>query len=197
MGQRRDRAERPAGDGADVLLELVDLAAVQRPVAGVVHPGRDLVDQQPAVLQLEQLDPDHADIVERWSGCGAAIVSAWSSARRRPRAGGAGAAQDAALVMVLGQGIGDDRRRRGRARRSPTARARSRPAPRGSPGARPMRSKAAAASAWPRPRSGPCRHSPRAAVFSRAGAPSRSSAAHDVLGAVDGREGARSARRRR
>ena len=38
-------AERPAGDGADVLLELRDRGAVERPVPGIVHPRRDLVDQ--------------------------------------------------------------------------------------------------------------------------------------------------------
>src|SRR5258708_24069176 len=37
-------AERPAGDGADVLLELRNRGAVERPVAGIVHPRRDLVD---------------------------------------------------------------------------------------------------------------------------------------------------------
>ena len=39
-------AERPAADRADVLLELVDQAGVLGPVAGVVHPGGDLVDQE-------------------------------------------------------------------------------------------------------------------------------------------------------
>ena len=39
-------AQRPARDGADVLLELVDGAAVLRPVAGVVDARRDLVDDQ-------------------------------------------------------------------------------------------------------------------------------------------------------
>ena len=38
-------AERPAGDGADVLLELRDRGAVQRPVPGIMHPRRNLVDQ--------------------------------------------------------------------------------------------------------------------------------------------------------
>src|SRR5689334_8805265 len=38
-------AERPAGDGADVLFELRDRGAVQRPVSGIMHPRGDLVDQ--------------------------------------------------------------------------------------------------------------------------------------------------------
>src|ERR1700759_2600990 len=49
-------AERPAGDCPYMLLELRDRGAVQRPVAGIVHPRSDLVDQdfRPAVaLQHE------------------------------------------------------------------------------------------------------------------------------------------------
>jgi len=57
-------AKRPAGDGAHVLLELVDLTAVEGPVAAVVHPGGDLVDQEAAIDQLEHFDADDADIVE-------------------------------------------------------------------------------------------------------------------------------------
>jgi hypothetical protein len=33
-------AQRLAGDGADVLLELRDRRAVERPVSGIVHPQR-------------------------------------------------------------------------------------------------------------------------------------------------------------
>ena len=57
-------AQRPAGHRADVLFELVDGAAVLGPVAGIVHPRRDLVDDQPA-WRHEQLHPHDADIVER------------------------------------------------------------------------------------------------------------------------------------
>src|SRR5215468_4498426 len=39
-------AERPAGDCADVLLELRDRAAIEGPMAGIVHARRDLVDQE-------------------------------------------------------------------------------------------------------------------------------------------------------
>ena len=45
--RRVGRAERPAGDGADMLLELRGLRAVERPVAGIVDARRDLVDDQP------------------------------------------------------------------------------------------------------------------------------------------------------
>src|SRR4051794_13580243 len=61
-------AEWPPGDGADVLLELRDRGAVQRPVPGIMHPRRDLVDQhvRSAVPGYhEHLDREHADIVER------------------------------------------------------------------------------------------------------------------------------------
>src|SRR5579862_3894419 len=57
-------AERPAGHRADVLLELRHRGAVERPMAGIVHPRRDLVDQNLAVAQHEHLDGEHADIVE-------------------------------------------------------------------------------------------------------------------------------------
>src|SRR5579863_550574 len=59
--------QRPTGDRADVLLELRNRRAVQRPVPGIVNPRRDLVDQnlRPAVpLHHEHLDRKHADIVE-------------------------------------------------------------------------------------------------------------------------------------
>jgi hypothetical protein len=57
-------AQRPAGDGADVLLELVDGAARLRPVAGIVHAGRDLVhDEAPG--RDEELHAEDADVIER------------------------------------------------------------------------------------------------------------------------------------
>src|ERR1700722_16467949 len=38
-------AERPSGNRADMLFELRDRCAVERPVSGIVHAGRDLIDQ--------------------------------------------------------------------------------------------------------------------------------------------------------
>ena len=65
-------AERPAGNGAHVVLELADEAGVDGPVAGIVHSGRDLVDEQarnfvPRRLApaLKHLDAEHADMAER------------------------------------------------------------------------------------------------------------------------------------
>ena len=42
------RPERPAGDGADMLLELRRLRSVERPMAGIVDARRDLVDESPS-----------------------------------------------------------------------------------------------------------------------------------------------------
>ena len=47
--QQFGRAQRQAADGAQLLLELAGDAGVERQVPGVVRPGRELVDQQPAV----------------------------------------------------------------------------------------------------------------------------------------------------
>src|SRR5580693_2053591 len=57
-------AERPAGHRADVLLELRYRGAVQGPMARIMHPRRDLVDQDFAAAQHEHLDREYADIVE-------------------------------------------------------------------------------------------------------------------------------------
>ena len=47
-----------------MLLELRGDRALDRPVAGVVHPRRELVDHQAAAPELEQLDREQADEVE-------------------------------------------------------------------------------------------------------------------------------------
>ena len=49
--QQLGRAERQAADRAQLLLELAGAAGVERQVAGVVRPRRELVDQQPAVAR--------------------------------------------------------------------------------------------------------------------------------------------------
>ena len=59
--------EQPLIDDPE-LLELVDLAAVERPMARVMNPRRELVDYQGAAGQLEQLHADHAHIVQRPEG---------------------------------------------------------------------------------------------------------------------------------
>src|SRR5260370_13804338 len=60
-------AERPAGDGADMLLKLRNRGTVERPVPGIVHPRRDLVDQYCRLAgtgQYEHLDRDDAGIIQ-------------------------------------------------------------------------------------------------------------------------------------
>jgi hypothetical protein len=58
-------AQRPAGDRADMLLELVDGAARLGPVAGIVHARGDLVHDRAPRGRHEELHPDHAHIIER------------------------------------------------------------------------------------------------------------------------------------
>ncbi|MCY1554773.1 hypothetical protein D9M68_913730 [compost metagenome] len=58
-----------ACNGADMLFELRDGAGSFRPVAGIVYARRDLVGEQGAVGQHEELDADDADIVERRQDC--------------------------------------------------------------------------------------------------------------------------------
>ena len=57
-------SERPVEHGAEVLLELGGHAALDRVVAGVMGPERELVDDQSAA-RLEQLDREDAGRVDR------------------------------------------------------------------------------------------------------------------------------------
>src|ERR1700735_3285521 len=65
----RGRAERPAGNGADMLLELRGLRALESPMAGIVDTRRDLVDDKRLMAVMitddEHFDGQHADIIER------------------------------------------------------------------------------------------------------------------------------------
>src|ERR1700730_4247863 len=86
------RCERPSSNRADVLLELRDRCAVNRPVPGIVHAWRDLVHQQRrrgTFRHHEHLDSEHADIIERLgdTGCDAAgfLGDARGDRRRHPR----------------------------------------------------------------------------------------------------------------
>src|SRR5215472_6865836 len=55
VGVTAGMAERPAGDGADVLLELADEAGIDGPMTGIMHARRDLVDQE-LIASDEQFD---------------------------------------------------------------------------------------------------------------------------------------------
>ena len=63
MQARRD--QRRAGHRAHLQLELRDVAGVDAVVAGVVRPRRHLVGDQRAVGEHEELDAEHADVVDR------------------------------------------------------------------------------------------------------------------------------------
>ena len=56
--------KRQSGHRPDMLLKLVHRAAVLRPMAGVMHAGRNLVDDETAGRD-EQFNTHDADIVER------------------------------------------------------------------------------------------------------------------------------------
>ena len=101
------RAQRPAGEGADMLFELVADAAVLGPVAGVVDARRDLIDQQQAAAEVEQFDADHSDVIQPFEdgdgdGMGAGLGPGIDLC------GCDGRLQDAALVDVLTQRIDGD-----------------------------------------------------------------------------------------
>jgi hypothetical protein len=111
-------AERPAGNRPDVLLELRDRGAVQRPVPGIMHPRRNLVDQhvRSAVSgNDEQFDREHADIVQGVGdllGDGARV----GGQRIRYRGRHAREFQDVIAVFVFGDVVAFDlavRRARG------------------------------------------------------------------------------------
>src|SRR5262249_723106 len=61
--------ERPAGHSPNVLLELRNGGAVERPMPGIVDPRCDLVHQQGAIPQHEHFHGQHADIVEMMRDC--------------------------------------------------------------------------------------------------------------------------------
>ena len=135
-----------------MVLELAGDRPVLGPVAGVVRPHRQLVDQHPAVAGLEQLDREHAGDVELAGdphrdllrlhrqvgvevGCGGDHLVADAVALRggdhRPggdlpgrRAGDQGGELAAEVDPLLGE---DAARRTRRRRRSPRVRRRTRP----------------------------------------------------------------------
>ena len=64
-GERRGRSEAEPADRPDVLLELRCRGALDRPVAGVVDAWRQLVDDQRAVAEEEELGGEGAAQVHR------------------------------------------------------------------------------------------------------------------------------------
>jgi len=97
-------AERPTGDRADVLLELRDRSAVERPVTGIVHARRDLVDQhgrRAVAAHHEHLDREHTDVIERCGDlCGDRPGLCGDLVRNRRRS--ARYLQNVVAMLVLG-----------------------------------------------------------------------------------------------
>src|SRR3984893_15023298 len=99
--------ERPAGNRAQVLLELAHARGVEGPMAGVVHARGELVHQEPIVAGDEHLDRDHTHIAERVSDLLRHRDRLFGELRRDRRRH-AGVMQDGIGVIVLDGLIGDD-----------------------------------------------------------------------------------------
>ena len=96
-------AERPSGDGADMLLELRTGAGIDRPVPGIVDPRGELVNHKlfgPRLANHKEFDPDDAHVVECAQHPGGDVVRRLDGAdadlgRNR------GLVEDASLVDVF------------------------------------------------------------------------------------------------
>jgi len=65
-------AQREAGNGANMLFKLGDCAGGFRPVARIVHPGGDLIDEQAMALTIansKKLDSKNTDIIQMTGDC--------------------------------------------------------------------------------------------------------------------------------
>jgi len=98
------RAQWPAADGADMLLELRGLRAEIGPVPGIVHAGSDFVDDEGLgsrrVAGEKQLDREDADIIER-AGDGMGDLARLLRRCGADSGGHAGQGEDVVLVAVL------------------------------------------------------------------------------------------------
>ena len=90
-------AERQAGDGAHVVLELAGVGAFDGPVAGVVHARRHFVGDELAALH-EELDGEHADVLEVLEQLARGALRL--ARERRVAVGRAREAQDAVAMHV-------------------------------------------------------------------------------------------------
>src|SRR3954466_2301639 len=100
IGCALDRAQRQAADGADELFELAAGAGINRPVAGIMRPGGQLVDQQAAIPGDEHLHRQDADQTQ---GIGDSQGDALGLGSRLGwyGGGGGGFVQDVVGVAVL------------------------------------------------------------------------------------------------
>ena len=95
-------------------------AGLDGPVAGIVDAGRDLIDQQRAVLASQTVPPParRHNPAHRRSSCAMALAS--SPCARVRRAGHGGAAQDMVLVVILRRIVGRESCHRRPAPRPPS-----------------------------------------------------------------------------
>ena len=63
MTERRYVTKRQVQNGSEVIFELAGLGAFDRPVAGIMHPRRELVGEQ-FVADNKEFDGQHTDVVE-------------------------------------------------------------------------------------------------------------------------------------
>ncbi|CAI0343201.1 hypothetical protein BO1005MUT1_210266 [Hyphomicrobiales bacterium] len=96
-------SQREAADGADMLVELRGLRALARPMPGIMHAGRDLIDDDAlgvTFFQHEHLDGEDADIAERFAdatrGFSRGVASSGREIRRNM-----GEGEDMVAVLVL------------------------------------------------------------------------------------------------
>jgi hypothetical protein len=100
--ERRRRAESETADRPDVLLELRCRGALDRPMAAVVDPWGELVDDEAAIRHQEQLHGQGADEVHR-HGQPLPELGGTRGDLGRDCSGRHGFGEDARVVQVAGQ----------------------------------------------------------------------------------------------
>jgi len=112
--QQRGRVRGVAAQQAHLLLELAGRGGVERVVPRVVGPRCEFVEQHLTARGHEQLDAEHADVVQRGDGLGGQGLRAVRHVivDRRRQVGGR---QDAVLVPVLARRVAGHRGVRGAA----------------------------------------------------------------------------------
>ncbi len=103
---RPSRAQRQAQNGTQVILELRALGAFDRPVPGIVDPGRHFVGQQ-RVANLKQLQCEDADVAQRF-GQTAGMVNGQAGKRVGHRRGRQTGRQNPVDVPVFGNRPGHE-----------------------------------------------------------------------------------------
>ena len=100
-------SQRPPNNRAHVVLELADLASIDRPVATVVHARRNLVDDQRLrvlTAHIEHFDGQYTDVIESGGNLFGNLARTRLMRRRKIR-GYRRRPQDSAFVVVEGNVI--------------------------------------------------------------------------------------------